>query len=83
MSTLELKLVLPDSLAREAEVSGLLTPESIEALLRAEIRRRRVNRLFAAADRLAALETPLTEEEIEAEIAAVRQCRRPPDASRR
>lgn len=83
MSTLELKLVLPDSLAREAEVSGLLTPESIEALLRAEIRRRRVNKLFAASDRLAALETPLTEEEIEAEITAVRQSRRPPDASRR
>jgi hypothetical protein len=83
MSTLELKLVLPYSLAREAEVSGLLTPESIEALLRAEIRRRRVNKLFAAADRLAALETPLTEEEIEAEIAAVRQSRRPPDTSRR
>ena len=82
MSTLELKLVLTDSLAREAEVSGLLTPESIEALLRAEIRRRRVNRVFAAADRLAALETPLTEEEIEAEIAAVRQSRRRPEASR-
>lgn len=83
MSTLELKLVLPDSLAREAEVSGLLTPESIEALLRAEIRRRRVNKLFLAADRLAAVQTPLTEEEIEAEIAAVRQSRRPPDATRR
>jgi uncharacterized membrane protein YheB (UPF0754 family) len=83
MSTLELKLVLPDSLAREAEVSGLLTPESIEALLRAEIRRRRVNKLFSAADRLAASETPLTDEEIEAEIAAVRQSRRTPDASRR
>lgn len=83
MSTLELKLVLPDSLAREAEVSGLLTPESIEALLRAEIRRRRVNKLFSAADRLAASETPLTDEEIEAEIAAVRQSRRRPDGSRR
>lgn len=83
MSTLELKLVLPESLAREAEGSGLLTPESIEALLRAEIRRRRVNKLFVAADRLAALKTPLTEAEIEAEIAAVHQSRRSPDASRR
>ena len=83
MSTVELKLILPDILAHEAERSGLLTPESIEALLRAEIRRRRVNKLFAAADRLAGLETPLTEEEIEAEIAALRQSRRPPDASRR
>lgn len=83
MSTVELKLVLPDSLAREAEGSGLLTPESIEALLRAEIRRRRVDKLFAAADRLGELEVSLTEAEIEAEIAAVRQCRRSPDESRR
>jgi hypothetical protein len=83
MSTLELKLVLPDNLAREAEGNGLLTPESIEALLRAELRRRRVNKLFAAADRLAALKTPLTEAEIEAEIAAVRQSRPSADASRR
>ena len=83
MSTLELKLVLPDSLAREAEAGGLLTPESIEALLRAEIRRRRVNGLFAAADRLADLEAPLAEVDIEAEIAAVRQTRRSPDAGRR
>ena len=83
MSTVELKLVLPDSLAREAEGTGLLTLESIEALIRAEIRRRRVNKLFAAADRLAALETPLTEAEIEAEIAAVRQSRHSTDASRR
>ena len=75
MSTLELKLILRDSLAREAEAGGLLTPESIEALLRAEIRRRRVNKLFVAADRLAALEAPLTEAEVEAEIAALRQAR--------
>ncbi|HEY3137057.1 MAG TPA: hypothetical protein VGL29_13595 [Blastocatellia bacterium] len=81
MSTVELKLILPDSLAHEAEGSGLLTSESIEALLRAEIRRRRVNKLFAAADRLAGLGTPLTEAEIEAEIAAVRQSRSSPDAS--
>lgn len=77
MSILELKLVLPDSLAHEAEASGLLTPESIESLLRAELRRRRVNKLFAAADRLADLDTPpLTEAEVETEIAAVRQSRR-------
>ncbi|HWC77525.1 MAG TPA: hypothetical protein VG778_08680 [Blastocatellia bacterium] len=80
MSTLELKLVLPDSLAREAEGIGLLTPESIEALLRAEIRRRRVSKLFEAADRLPTLKTPLTEAEIEAEIAAVRRFRHSSDA---
>jgi hypothetical protein len=45
----------------------------IESLLREEIRRRRVNNLFEAADRLAALNTTLTETEVEAEIAAVRR----------
>ncbi len=82
MSSLEVKLDLPDSLAREAEANGLLTPEAIESLLRAEIRRRRVNKLFDAADRLAALDAPLTEAEVEVEIAAVRQARRSSDAGR-
>jgi hypothetical protein len=73
----ELKVILPDSLAREAEASGLLSPEAIEALLREEIRRRRINQLFEAADRLANLDMPpLTEAEVEAEIeAARRSCR--------
>lgn len=75
-------LNLPDNLAREAEASGLLKPEAIAALLRAEIRRRRINKLFAAADRLADLDQPLTESEVEAEIIAAREARRPTDASR-
>jgi hypothetical protein len=82
VSSLEVKLDLPDNLAREAEANGLLTPEAIESLLRAEIRRRRVNKLFDVADRLAALDTPLTESEVEAEIAAVRQARHSSDESR-
>jgi hypothetical protein len=53
----------------------LLRPESIAALLRAEIRRRQVNRLFAAADRLADLDQPLTEAEIETEITTARKAR--------
>jgi hypothetical protein len=82
MSSLELKLDLPDSLAREAEANGLLTPEAIEVLLREEIRRRRVDKLFNAADRLADIGTPLTEAEVEAEIAAARLARRSSDAGR-
>jgi hypothetical protein len=39
MATVELKLELPDGLAREAEARGLLTSESIEAWLRDEIQR--------------------------------------------
>lgn len=82
MSPVELKLDLPDSLAREAMANGLLTPEAIESLLRAEIRRRRVDKLFDAADRLASLGAPLTEAEVEAEIAAARQAYRSSDENR-
>lgn len=78
----EVILTLPDHLAEEAEANGLLKPESIAALLRAEIRRRRVNKLFAAADELADLDQPLTEAEVEAEIAAARMARRSSDAGR-
>jgi hypothetical protein len=70
---LEIKLNLPDSVAREAEARGLLKPESLESLLREELRRRRIDRLFEAADRLGSVPLPpLTEAEIEAEIQAVR-----------
>ena len=79
---LELTLTLPDSLAREAEASGLLTPEGLEALLRAEVQRRRVVQLFEATDRLATL-SPLTEAEVEAEIQAARAERRATRASGR
>ena len=74
---LEITLRLPDSVAREAEVSGLLKPESLEALLREALRKRRIDRLFEVADRLAALPgPPMTEAEIEEEIQAVRSRRR-------
>ncbi|MGI9034976.1 MAG: hypothetical protein ACR2GD_02940 [Pyrinomonadaceae bacterium] len=69
----EILLTLPDKLAREAEANGLLKPALIASLLRTEIRRRKVNKLFAAADRLADLDEPLTDAEIEAEIAASRR----------
>lgn len=77
MSMTLLELKLPDSLAREAKAAGLLTPQAIERLLREEMRRRRVNPLFEAADRLAALDLPpLTEAKVETEIQAVRETRR-------
>ena len=77
----ELRLTLPDSLAREAEAKGLLTPQALESLLRAELQRGRVNQLFQAAERLATL-PPLTEAEVEAEIQAARAERRAARASR-
>lgn len=70
---IEVRLSLSDDVAREATAQGLLEPSSLESLLRQELRRRRVDRLFEAADRLAGLaEPPLTEEEVEEEIRAVR-----------
>ncbi len=78
----EIVLNLPEKLAREAEANGLLKPEFVASLFRAEIRRRRVNKLFAAADRLADSDAPVTEAEIEAEIRAARQERRLKDENR-
>lgn len=74
--TLDLKLDLPENVFKEAKEAGLLQPAEIERLLREELRRRRVDELFATVDKLAALEfPPLTEEELEAEIAAAREAR--------
>jgi len=84
MAGRDIKLTLPDGLAREAEASGLLTAEALEGLLREELRRRRVDQLFEAADRLAQIKAPaLTEAEVEAEIQAARRSRPAPDARRR
>lgn len=72
-----LKLTLPERLAREADAAGLLSPNAIKRLLRAEIRRQRVEKLFRAADRLAAVDVPpLSPADIQTEIQAVRAKRR-------
>jgi hypothetical protein len=69
MTMVDFKLSLPDQLRKEAEAAGLVSPKAIERLLREEIRRRRVDNFFAAADRLAALGLPvLSDEEIAQEI---------------
>ena len=88
MANVDFKLSLPENLRQEAEKAGLLTPRAIESLLRQEIRRRRMDGLFAAADRpvavvvdldmpadrLAALDVPvLTDAEIESEIRKARK----------
>lgn len=69
MTTLEVKLNLPDSLANEARQAGLLTPEELERLLREALRARRVDRLTAVRETLATTPLPpMTPEEIQAEI---------------
>jgi hypothetical protein len=73
MTTLELKLNLPDGLAKEAARMGLLDPDSLQALLREAVRNRRIAKLAEARKEIAAAGIPpMTMEEIQAEIDADR-----------
>mgnify|MGYP001570797201 FL=1 len=77
MTTLELKLNLPDGLAKEAASMGLLDPDSLQALLREAVRNRRIAKLTEARKKIAAAGIPpMTMEEIQAEIDADRAERR-------
>ncbi len=68
-----LTIDLPDVLAKEANDAGLLAPAAIEAMLRENLRRRAVDGLFSAADKLAAAQFPsMTMDEVQAEVNAVR-----------
>ena len=73
MTTLEIKLSLPDALAKEAQQAGLLAPAELERLVREALRVRRVERLCKAREKLSAEPLPpMTPEEIQAEIDAYR-----------
>ena len=75
MTTLTIEL--PDELAEEARTKGLLAPGAIEAMIRDALRRSAAGDLFEAADKLAAAEfPPMTLEEIQEEVNAVRLERR-------
>ena len=77
MTTLEVKLDLPDRLAREAQAAGLLTPKALAQLLRDAMRRQAAQTLLAGAARAtAAGSKPLSMDEIQAEVNAVRKARR-------
>lgn len=77
MKTVTVTLTLPGTLATEAGEAGLLTSESLTALLQREMRQRRVENLFAAIDRLDRDDKGiLSIEEIAEEIAAARAERR-------
>jgi hypothetical protein len=68
-----LTIDLPDNLAQEAKDAGLLNPDAIKTMLRENLRRRAVNGLFAAADKLAAANfPPMAMDEIQQEVNAVR-----------
>lgn len=76
----ELRVTLPDRLARDAREAGLLTPEAIRALLRQAMRRKAAARVFLenAGRVVAAGVPPLSERQIQAEIDAARRARRRP-----
>ena len=82
MTTLELKLNLPDRLAREAQAAGILTPDALAQLLKEAMRRRAGQALLAGAARATQSGSkPLSMKEIQAEVNAVRRHRKDPAAA--
>jgi hypothetical protein len=77
------QITLPDQLAQEAQSAGLLSPARMERLLRDQLKAQRVDELFGAMDRMAAIDEPavMSPEEVAREIAAMRAERRAKDAS--
>lgn len=77
------QITLPDQLAQEAQSAGLLSPARLERWLRDQLKAQRVDELFVAMDRMAAVDEPavMSPEEVAREIAAMRAERRAKDAS--
>ena len=77
MTTLELKLNLPDDLAQRAQSAGLLTSEAIESMLCEQLKKRAADNLRAMWARMPREElTPEIEQEIVEEVRAARAERR-------
>lgn len=76
--SITLELDLPEKLAAEAKANGLFESASLSGLLEDELRRRRSGQeLIAALDEIRRQPGAVpTEDEIQAEIAAVRKNRR-------
>lgn len=75
MTTLE--ITIPDELARDAQQAGLLSSERIAAMLGQQLKATRVDSLFAAMDRMAAVDEPaiMSPEEVAEELARLRSQR--------
>ena len=77
MTTLELKLELPERLAREAEAAGLLTSKALSRLLKDEMQRLAAQQLLTGARRASESGSkPLSMKAIQAEVSEVRKARR-------
>lgn len=77
------QITLPDQLAQEAQRAGLLTSDTIERMLREQLKTRHVDELFQAMERMAAIDTPaaMSPEEVAEEIRAMRAERRAKNAN--
>ena len=75
MTTIQIDL--PEATAQAARDAGLLTPQALAHLLNDALRRKAVGELFQKMDELAdANFPPMTMEQIQAEVSAVRAERR-------
>jgi hypothetical protein len=74
----KIQIELPEATAKAARDAGLLTPQALDRLLTDAIKRRRAaDSLLSIADRVAAAGVaPLSIDEIDAEVKAVRAERR-------
>ncbi|MDH3459611.1 MAG: hypothetical protein OEM00_01265 [Burkholderiaceae bacterium] len=72
------QITLPDQLAQDAQSAGLLSPARLEQWLRDQLKSQRIDELFVAMDRMAAVDEPaaMSPEEVAAEIATTRAERR-------
>jgi hypothetical protein len=78
MTTLQLKVKLPDQLAEDARREGLLTPQAVAKLLRDAMRKRAAQSLLRGAARATrAGSRRMSLDEIQERVDAVRQRRRP------
>lgn len=72
-----LTITIPDELAEQAKALGLLDDRAFTSLLSEAIRQKHVAELFAAADRLAAVDLPaMSDEEVVGEVKEARAERR-------
>jgi hypothetical protein len=77
MTTVEVKMDLPDTLAKAAKEAGLLAPEVLERIIAEALRRQNFDELLSVADRVEeAGVPPMSPEELNAEIQAYRMERR-------
>jgi hypothetical protein len=81
MTTVQINL--PDQLAQEAQLAGLLTSDTIERILREQLKNQHQNELFDAMKRMAAVNTPtaMSPEEVAEEIRVMRAERRVKNAN--